>query len=53
VASTTVSTLLPVVVTLMLGYVACSHRDFYGKHAAILNRMVNALTRCLSTYLPA
>jgi malonate transporter and related proteins len=40
VASTIVSALLPVVVTLMLGYVAGWHRDFDGKHAAILNRMV-------------
>jgi malonate transporter len=39
-ASTIVSALLPVVVTLMLGYVAGWHRDFDGKHAAILNRMV-------------
>jgi malonate transporter and related proteins len=40
VASTIVSALLPVVVTLMLGYVAGWHRDFDGKQAAILNRMV-------------
>ena len=52
-ASTIVSALLLVVVTLMLGYAARWHHDFDGKHAVILNRMVNALTRCLSTYLPA
>ncbi len=42
-ASTIVSALLPVVVTLVLGYVAGWHRDFDGKHAAILNRMVMPL----------
>ena len=39
-ASTIIGALLPIVVTLMLGYVAGWHQDFDGKQAAILNRMV-------------
>ena len=38
--STILSTMLPVVVTLLLGYVAAWHHDFTSKEAAILNRMV-------------
>ena len=38
--STIISALLPIVVTLILGYVAGWHQDFDGKQAAILNRMV-------------
>jgi len=38
--STIVGALLPIVVTLMLGFVAGWHQDFDGKQAAILNRMV-------------
>ena len=38
--STIISALLPIVVTLMLGFAAGWHQDFDGKQAAILNRMV-------------
>ena len=38
--STIITALLPIVVTLILGYVAGWHQDFDGKQAAILNRMV-------------
>jgi len=40
VTSTIISALLPIVVTLMLGFAAGWHQDFDGKQAAILNRMV-------------
>jgi len=38
--STIVGALLPIVVTLLLGFAAGWHQDFDGKQAAILNRMV-------------
>ena len=38
--STIISALLPIVVTLMLGFAAGWHQDFDGKQAGILNRMV-------------
>jgi len=38
--STIVGALLPIVLTLLLGFVAGWHKDFDGKQAAILNRMV-------------
>jgi predicted permease len=37
---TVLTALAPVVVTLMLGFVAASHHDFAAKDAAVLNRMV-------------
>ena len=37
---TIVGALLPIVITLALGYAAAWHHDFTGDHAAILNRMV-------------
>jgi len=40
VISTIVAALLPIVVTLMLGFVAGWHQDFDGRQAAIFNRMV-------------
>ena len=38
--STILSTMVPIVVTLMLGFVAAWHHDFTSKEATILNRMV-------------
>jgi len=38
--ATILSTLLPVIVTLLLGFVAAWHHDFTAKEATILNRMV-------------
>jgi malonate transporter and related proteins len=40
VVSTIISALLPIVVTLMLGFAAGWHQDFDEKQAAILNRMI-------------
>jgi len=37
---TILSTMLPIVVTLLLGFVAAWHHDFTAKEATILNRMV-------------
>jgi malonate transporter len=38
--STIISALLPVVLTLLLGYFAGRHHDFTSDHAAVLNRLV-------------
>jgi len=38
--STIISALLPVVLTMMLGYLAGRHHDFTSDHAAVLNRLV-------------
>ncbi len=38
--STILSALLPVVLTLVLGYLAGRHHDFTSDHAAVLNRLV-------------
>jgi malonate transporter len=38
--STIISALLPVVLTLVLGYLAGRHHDFTSDHAAVLNRLV-------------
>lgn len=39
-SSTVIEALLPIIVTLLLGYVAGWHRNFSGDQASILNRMV-------------
>jgi malonate transporter len=38
--TTIISALLPVVLTLLLGYLAGRHHDFTSDHAAVLNRLV-------------
>lgn len=45
------STLLPVIVSLVLGFVAAWHHDFNAKDATILNRMVLAYAVPLSVFL--
>ena len=49
-AATIVGALLPVVVTLLLGFVAGWHHDFDGKQATILNRMVMLYALPLSLF---
>lgn len=49
--TTILSTLLPVVVTLLLGLVAARHHDFDAKDAAILNRMVLTYAVPLSIFV--
>jgi len=49
--STILSTMLPIVVTLMLGFVAAWHHDFNAKEATILNRMVLTYAVPLSVFV--
>jgi len=49
--STILNTMLPVVVTLMLGFVAAWHHDFNTKAATILNRMVLTYAVPLSVFV--
>lgn len=48
--STIIGALLPIVVTLILGFVAGWHHDFDGKQATILNRMVMLYALPLSLF---
>jgi hypothetical protein len=48
---TILSTLLPVIVTLLLGFVAAWHHDFNTKDATILNRMVLTYAVPLSLFV--
>ena len=48
--ATIIGALLPVVVTLLLGFVAGWHHDFDGKQATILNRMVMLYALPLSLF---
>ena len=50
-ASTIISALLPIIVTLLLGFAAGWHHDFDGKQAAILNRMVMLYALPLSLFV--
>src|SRR5271165_1968127 len=49
--ATILSTLLPVIVTLLLGFVAAWHHDFTAKEATILNRMVLTYTVPISVFV--
>ena len=49
--STIISALLPIVVTLLLGFAAGWHHDFDAKQAAILNRMVMLYALPLSLFV--
>ena len=48
---TIVGALLPVVITVLLGFVAAKHHDFGLKDAPILNRMVITYALLLSIFL--
>jgi hypothetical protein len=49
--STILGTMLPIIVTLMLGFVAAWHQDFNTKEATILNRMVLTYAVPLSVFV--
>jgi malonate transporter len=49
--STIISALLPVVVTLLLGFAAGLHHDFDAKQATILNRLVMLSALPLSLFV--
>src|SRR3989442_13046769 len=49
--TTILSTLLPVIVTLLLGFVAAWHHDFNSRDATILNRMVLTYAVPLSVFV--
>lgn len=48
--STIIGSLLPIVITLLLGFVAGWHHDFDGKQATVLNRMVMLYALPLSLF---
>jgi malonate transporter and related proteins len=53
--STVLGALLPIVITMLLGFIAAWHHDFEEEHASTLNRMVLRyafpMSLCTGTFL--